>query len=41
MNQMNMEKNIMVIMINYYLKVNIIMEKEMEFEKNISIIMID
>ena len=38
---MNMKKNIMVIMINYYLKVNIIMEKEMEFEKNISIIMID
>ena len=38
---MNMEKNIMVMMINYYLKVNITMEKEMEFEKNISIIMIN
>ena len=38
---MKMEKNIMIMMINYYLKVNIIMEKEMEFEKNISIIMIN
>ena len=32
MNLMNMEKNIMVMMINYYLKVNIIMEKEMDME---------
>ena len=35
MNLMNMEKNIMVMTTNYYLKVNIIMEKEMEMEKNL------
>ena len=37
MNLMNMEKNIMAMMINYYLKVNIIMEKEMDMEKNMII----
>ena len=34
---MNMEKNIMAMMINYYLKAIIIMEKEMDMEKNMII----
>jgi len=32
------EKNIIIGMVNYYLKVNIQMEKEMEKEKNITLI---
>ena len=34
MNLMNKEKNLMVMMIIYYMKVNITMEKKMELEEN-------